>query len=180
MDSLLPFILLIALSVILSQKKKKNQEEESPDSYPQESPWDDFFPEKKEPEPPHSSPVQPPVSSSEVTTPVSVELPAPQPSYSYETESQSDISILDEAEESSSLESILLSTNDLDSNLSSEFFDKNRVQLSETSDGYVVDSSEDSRSTEEDKGVFPTGFDLRQAVLYSEIMKPRYTRDCLD
>lgn len=178
MDSLLPFILLIALSVILSQKKKKKQpEEESTESYPQESPWDDFFPEKKEPELPHSSTVQTPASTtSEKTTSVSVEPTTVAPPFSYESEWQPEVSILDDLEESSSLESVLLSAKDFDLNLSSGFYDEAQEQKPEQSDRYAKDEPAEQPVSAEEK-VFSAGFDLRQAVLYSEIMKPRFLRD---
>lgn len=178
MDSLLPFILLIALSVILSQKKKKKQsEEESTESYPQESPWDDFFPEKKEPELPHSSTVQTPASTtSEKTNSVSVEPTTVAPPFSYESEWQPEVSALDDLEESSSLESVLLSAKDFELNVSSGFFEEVQGQKREQSDGYAKNETAEQPVSAEEK-VFPTGFDLRQAVLYSEIMKPRFLRD---
>ena len=178
MDSLLPFILLIALSVILSQKKKKKQsEEESTESYPQESPWDDFFPEKKEPELPHSSTVQTPASTtSEKTNSVSVEPTTVAPPFSYESEWQPEVSALDDLEESSSLESVLLSAKDFDLNVFSGFFEEAQGQKPEQSDGYAKNEPAEQPVSTEEK-VFPTGFDLRQAVLYSEIMKPRFLRD---
>lgn len=177
MDSLLPFILLIALSVILSQKKKKNQSEESTESYPEESPWDDFFPEKKEPELPHSSTVQTPASTtSEKTNSVSVEPTTVAPPFSYESEWQPEVSALDDLEESSSLESVLLSAKDFELNVSSGFFEEVQGQKPEQSDGYAKNEPAEQPVSTEEK-VFPTGFDLRQAVLYSEIMKPRFLRD---
>ena len=107
---------------------------------------------------------------------MSVEPTTVAPPFSYESEWRPEVSILDDLEESSSLESVLLSAKDFELNVSSGFFEEVQGQKPEQSDGYANDETAEQPVSAEEK-VFPTGFDLRQAVLYSEIMKPRFLRD---
>ncbi|HJB84089.1 MAG TPA: hypothetical protein IAA13_01090 [Candidatus Alistipes merdigallinarum] len=177
MDGLLPLILLVILSAVLSyKKKKKNLSEESTDSYPQESPWDDFFPEVK-PEIGQERDGQPPVRTlvPKIKPTLQAENhPTPQPDVPYTSlETVQDTPYSQEAERVVSMSSVLTSAYDLDSVLSSVHY------LEEEQESNFQASREYTESPDQEKStgmndLFPTGFDARQAVLYSEIFRPRF------
>ncbi len=177
MDGLLPLILLVILSAVLSyKKKKKNLNEESTDPYPQESPWDDFFPEVK-PEIEQDRDDQPSVRTSapEVQPASQTEnYPTPQPAVPYTSlETVQNTSYSQEAEVVVS-PSVLSSAYDCDSTLSSvHYLEEEQESNFKTSDEEYTESSVQKKSSGVDD-LFPTGFDARQAVLYSEIFKPRF------
>lgn len=178
MDGLLPLILLVILSAVLSYtKKKKNLSEESTDSYPQESPWDDFFPEVK-PEIGQERDGQPPVRTlvPKIKPTLQAENhPTPQPDVPYTSlETVQDTPYSQEAERVVSMSSVLTSAYDLDSVLSSvHYLEEEQESNFKTSDEEYTESSVQKKSSGVDD-LFPTGFDARQAVLYSEIFKPRF------
>lgn len=178
MDGLLPLILLVILSAVLSyKKKKKNLSEESTDPYPQESPWDDFFPEVK-PEIEQNRDDQPSVRTSESEVQSVPQAgnrptlpPAAVPYTSLETVQNTSYS--QEAEVVVS-PSVLSSAYDCDSTLSSvHYLEEEQESNFKTSDGKYTESSAQKKASGVDD-LFPTGFDARQAVLYSEIFKPRF------
>lgn len=169
LKELLPLLILIAVSTIISAAKKKKQvvsdehgEQDDPDGEPRraESPWDDLIRELRKDAPSETRRPEPFSGSRPVAAaqPLSEEDETADEVYSYDREAIETL----ENRSFFSYEDTPIGENALGSELPRE--------ASPTLSKDAIDSDTGSSGSE----AFPNGFDPKMAVLYSEILKPRF------
>lgn len=155
LKELLPVLLIAVFAVISAAKKKKrpvSESEEQADTAPSESPWDDLMRELKK----GAETDVKPVSDSRPAQPYAV--PTAEVLSSYDDEAIEEfenrpVFSYDDLVESGSIESATVAEREVSPTLQPVAADAGAA------------SSEDP---------FPGGFDPKMAVLYSEILKPRF------
>lgn len=168
MEGLLPVIIALVISAVFGMRKKKGPAEQAP-AAPEESPWDDLMRElQKRSDTPPQDYVPEEEAEAEDPQPYFTyeEIPQAQP-LSYDTPEP--VELAEPVREEAPLAPQLVASG-MDLTLPSE------GAFRALTDQEVYAAVNDSRETEEDGGgtLFESGFDPRMAVLYSEVLRPKY------
>ena len=193
MEGLLPVIIALILSAIFSRRKQKGQPEDSP--FPQEEPpWEDLLRElqsREESSTPASASATPSEQSAEKVVPevhadqtleeipdaepVSLESSSAEEPLSSTLEPIAGTAVCEKEENVSRAASVISEpvASDFDSRVVPS---ENAFQTLTLQEVQAVSHPQPTseQADKEDDSPFVTGFDPRMAVLYSEILRPKY------